>query len=461
MAGWFVTDPKGASTKHFRISYALGMQADRRPPHPDATHRFSRDLMFRKFQLYGFLKNLRFFDPFLVLFFREAGFSFLQIGVLYSIREISTNVLEIPTGIVADAFGRRRAMLASFSSYIGSFLVFYFVPEFWAYALAMVLYAFGETFRSGTHKAMILEHLRLEGIVDCRVAYYGRTRAASQFGSAIASLIAAGLVFYTGQYRIVFLASTVPYVLGLILIATYPRRLDGEHASAPSATSQRALGSLRDAVCNLVRMIRSPILLRGLLNSALFDATFKSTKDYLQPLLQALALSLPILVSLASERRTALVIGILYFGIYVVTSLASAHAGSFVRRSHSLPVAVNLSFLVGIGLLAVGGVAGWAGWPSIAAAAFLGIYLMQNVRRPVMVGYISDLLSHRAMATGLSVESQWRTLIMAAAAPVLGLAADRWGVGQAILAAACVALLVYPLLWARTSDGPNKMASPW
>ena len=434
------------------MPYALGMATNRTSPPPSASHRFPRDLMFRKFQLYGFLKNLRFFDPFLILFFREAGFSFLQIGVLYSVREISTNLLEIPTGILADAFGRRRAMLVSFSSYIASFLVFYFVPEFWAYALAMVFYAFGETFRSGTHKAMILEHLRLEGLVGCRVAYYGRTRAASQFGSAIASLIAAGLVFYSGRYRIVFLASTVPYILGLLLIATYPRRLDGESTSASVATSRRAFGSLIEAIRNLLRMVRSPVLLRGLLNSALFDATFKSTKDYLQPLLQTLALSLPILVSLASEQRTAVVIGVLYFGIYAVTSLASAHAGAFARRSRSLSVAVNVSFLAGIGLLAVGGAAGWAGWPSIAAAAFLGVYLVQNVRRPVMIGYISDLLSHRTMATGLSVESQLKTLAMAAAAPLLGLVADHWGVGQAVLLAACATLLLYPALRARAID---------
>ena len=32
-------------------------------------------LLFR-FSLYGFLKNLRFFEPFLILFFRDAGLSF-------------------------------------------------------------------------------------------------------------------------------------------------------------------------------------------------------------------------------------------------------------------------------------------------------------------------------------------------------------------------------------------------
>jgi len=87
----------------------------------------TRDLQYWKFRTYGFLKNLRFFDPFLILFLREAGLSFLAIGTLISIREIATNILEIPTGVLADAFGRRKAMLFGFSAYLLSFIVFYLV----------------------------------------------------------------------------------------------------------------------------------------------------------------------------------------------------------------------------------------------------------------------------------------------------------------------------------------------
>jgi len=179
-----------------------------------------RDLQFRKFRAYGFLKNLRFFDPFLILFLREAGLSFLAIGTLISIREIATNILEIPTGVMADAFGRRKAMLFGFSAYLLSFVLFYLGSSFWMFAIAMIAFAFGETFRSGTHKAMILEHLRICGCEDRKVFYYGKTRAASQLGSALASLIAAALVFWTGSFRIIFLASTVPYILNLLLLAS-------------------------------------------------------------------------------------------------------------------------------------------------------------------------------------------------------------------------------------------------
>ncbi|HNU24356.1 MAG TPA: MFS transporter, partial [Mesotoga sp.] len=82
-----------------------------------------RDSQFYRFAAYGFLKNLRFFDPFLILFFREMGLSFLQIGTLISVREVATNFLELPTGIIADLYGRRLSMVLSMVSYLSSFIV--------------------------------------------------------------------------------------------------------------------------------------------------------------------------------------------------------------------------------------------------------------------------------------------------------------------------------------------------
>lgn len=404
-----------------------------------------KDTMFWKFRLYGFLKNLRFFDPFLILFLREMGLSFLEIGLLYSIREICTNILEIPTGVLADAFGRRKAMLASFSAYLASFALFYALPTFWAYAVAMILFAVGETFRSGTHKAMILEHLRQCGRECERVAYYGLTRAASQLGSAFAALIAGGLVLYTGSFRIVFLASMGPYVLGLILFLTYPKSLDGTRTSLPGAWRARAVERLKLALRDSIAAFRQPGLLRGLLSSAGFDALFKSTKDYLQPILQAQALALPVFLALTGDQRVAILVGATYFVIYVGTSFASSRAGRVAERARSLSSAVNLTYAFGLAALALAGGFAWIGIPAVAIAGYLAVHVIQNLRRPMLVGYLSELLSHRTMATGLSVESQIRTLLMAGMAPLLGYMADRFGVGVAVLMIAAFGLFLLPL----------------
>ena len=189
---------------------------------------FNKDLQYYKFCLYGFLKNLRLFDAFILLFFLETGLSFLQIGTIYTVREIFVNILEIPSGIVADALGRRRAMIFSFIAYIISFVIFYFATHYFLFVIAIFFYAFGDAFRTGTHKAMIFEYLKIKNWEDQKVYYYGHTRSASQIGSAISSLIAATIVFYTGTFRVIFIFSVIPYFLDLLLMISYPKELDGD-----------------------------------------------------------------------------------------------------------------------------------------------------------------------------------------------------------------------------------------
>lgn len=402
---------------------------------------FKKDTMFYRFSAYGFLKNLRFFEPFLILLFRDAGQSFTQIGLLYAIRDISTNVLEIPTGVFADVFGRRKSMVMAFAAYIAAFIVFYAFSNFYLFALAMVLFGAGEAFRSGTHKALILEYLKQNNLTHLKVDYYGYTRSASQMGSAVNSLIAAAIVFYTGNYRYMFLAATVPYVLDLFNLMTYPKELDGD--LNPDRTRASISAQTKETLAAFGAMFKHSDALRAIGNSAGFMGFFKSTKDYLQPILQAYALALPLFVSLDDTRRSAVLIGLVYFVIYLLTSYASRHAAPFSRRFGNLGRAINGTFLLGGIFLLIAGLAAQEHWAIISIVVFLGFYILQNLRRPMNVGYISDQIASKVMASGLSVESQLTTILMAVLAPILGALADNFGVGAAlaIFGAAMLALL--------------------
>ena len=407
---------------------------------------FPKDKMYFKFCLYGFLKNQRFFDPFIILFFREMGMSFLSIGTLFSLREIATNILEIPTGVIADSYGRRKSMISAFSAYLISFCLFYFFNHFYIYAFAMILFAAGEAFRSGTHKAMILEYLRIKGWEDWKVEYYGHTRSVSQFGSAISSLIAIAIVFSANSYRPVFLMSMIPYVFGLLLMFTYPKYLDGEILKLKGKWGGNIKRRFGATLVEFKGMFINREAMKAIFNSSVFDGFFKSSKDYLQPILKAQALALPIFLYLAKKQRIAVVVGIVYFFLYILTSLASRNAGRFVNKIKSLTLAINLTYIVGGVLLLISGISASFNLPSIAVLVFVLFYITQNLRRPMNVGYISDNISHKTMASGLSVESQIKTILMAILAPVIGLLADRFGVGVALIIVAILFLLTFPFI---------------
>ncbi len=149
--------------------------------------RFRKDPLLWRFSLYGFLKNQQYYEPFFFLVLQGKGLSFFLIGLLFSFREICVNVMGIPAGFLADLYGRRRALVLCFGAYILAFLGFALTRGLPCLFLSMFAFAVGESFRSGTHKAMIFHHLRLTGREAEKAIVYGITRSWSKTGSAVSS----------------------------------------------------------------------------------------------------------------------------------------------------------------------------------------------------------------------------------------------------------------------------------
>ena len=389
--------------------------------------------------MYGFLKNLRFFEPFLILFFLEKELSFVQIGTLYAVREIATNLLEIPTGFLSDALGRRRTMMASFLFYIFSFLVFYKCYSFWILLVAMVLYAVGEAFRTGTHKAMIFDYLKNQGWTDQKVYYYGHTRSWSQFGSAISSLLAAGIVVLSGNYHTVFLFAILPYLLDLILIASYPKSLDGP---VYKLERRKLLLRFRHLLRTFWDTFKNPATLKIANSLSLHSGYFKAVKDYLQPILQTLALGLPIFLLYDDKQRSSLVIGVVYFLIYLITSFSSRYAGKVASYFSNLQNPLNLTISIGLLSGVMSGVAYYFGWPGFAIVFFIMIYIIENLRKPIGIGHFADNIEDDILAVALSAQSQMSTLWGAFIAISIGALVDWLGVGLGIFFVSVLLLLL-------------------
>ena len=402
-----------------------------------------KDLQLFKFSAYGFLKNQRFFDIFIFLFFLEQGISFLQIGTLISIREIAILIFEIPTGFVADSLGRRGSMVFAFLSYILSFVIFFFFPGFLLYIVAMIFFALGDAFRTGTHKAMILHYLKLNDLLHLKVEYYGYTRSWSQMGSALAALIAGGIVLFSGEYKYIFLGSIIPYILALILMLTYPKELDGtrEHKEGLINNMRH---NFEITFTSLKLSFKEPLLRKALINSAIFDGLFKTVKDYLQPILQMVILSIPLLLGM--EKRESILIAIVYCILYILTSYASRNSGKLKNKLSSLSVAVNCTYFAGVSFVFLAGLFFIINLKIIIIILFIMLYILQNLRRPINIGFISENISHDVMASGLSVESQLKTIFVAVMSPLMGFIADSINIGTAFIILSSLTLLILPLI---------------
>ena len=398
--------------------------------------------MLFRFSLYGFLKNQQYYDPFLILFFRQAGLSFSLIGLLVGFREVLINLFEVPSGALADLYGRRRCMIFSFCAYIASFTVFAFSSATWHFFAAMSLFALGDAFRTGTHKAMIFGYLLREGRSDEKTRYYGVTRSFSKLGSAVSVVVASAIVFVAAGlqadaglavYRYLFLASIAPYVVGLINFAGYPDFLD-------AAAGRRAM-SVRHVLGHLYRVGREAItasrMRRLMIESMGFEGTYKVAKDYLQPIIMIAALSLPMFAGLGNIQRTAGLILVVYVALHLLESLSARRseavrlrAGGAERGARFLwwvNLFVFAAIAAGLGLeWRLGETAAGLGL-AVAIIGFVALAVLQNLWRPIQIGRFSAAGAPADGATVLSIESQAKSVSAAILAPLLGLAVDWFG----------------------------------
>jgi hypothetical protein len=183
-----------------------------------------------------------------------------------------------------------------------------------------------------------------------------------------------------------------------------------------------------------------------MLSAASYIAVFKVVKDYLQPILKTTALSIPIFLAYKSEQKSALVIGIAYFFIFLLTSTASRHAWRIEEKFKNLGKSIDVSYLSGVLSIGISGVLLWLDYPALASITFVGLYLFQNIRRTLMVSFLSELISSNVMASGLSAESQIQTILIVLYAPVLGWIIDCCGIYGGLIITSSLFILLFPFL---------------
>ena len=378
--------------------------------------------MLFRFSLYGILKNQRYYDPFLILAFREKGLSFLQIGILIGFREVVTNLFEVPSGAVADLYGRRRSMIFSFSAYIASFVTFALSNSLLPLFGGMFFFGLGEAFRSGTHKAMIFDWVRFEGRSDEKTKIYGYTRSWSQMGSAISVLIAGALVFYRGNFTDIFWFSIIPYALNIVNFLGYPAALDGDRKSEISLKAVTVfLGKA------LKQSLQFSPLRRLIIESMGFDGMYKACKDYLQPILKQTAIGLPILLAFNAEKRAALLVAGVYFVLHFLSAFASRHSHKIADWRGGDDGAARFIWWVNGAIFVFLIPALWFGWYPAMIALFVGLAILVNFWRPVQISRFNAHSTPEMNATVLSIESQSQSVATIVLAPLLGWTVDLVG----------------------------------
>jgi hypothetical protein len=232
----------------------------------------------------------------------------------------------------------------------------------------------------------------------------------------IASLVSIGLVLYLPEIRFLFLVAIIPYILDLLLILSYPNTLNQKRDISFSFKS-----FIKHNIDNIKYTFKTSSVRNAVFNSASYQATFKTIKDYIQPILVSMSMGLLIFNQFDEDEHTKIYIGIIYAIIYLISAISSRNAYRIksVGRPSALIAYIWLFTAIVIGTLSF-----FLDSLLIVGFMFMLLYVMMNIRKPIMVERIGDVTDDDKRATVLSVEAQTSSLLIVIFAPLIGLLAD-------------------------------------
>jgi MFS family permease len=156
----------------------------------------------------------------ITLFYISRGVSIEQIFYLGIIWSITTLVTEVPTGYLADRFGRKNTLLLGTVLLILSWLFSFMAHGFVSFAGIFVLMSFSYSCFSGTEEALIYDSLKETGREKEITKYNGRIIAAQHifniFMPAIGAFVAQGLT--ETQFQVLIVVNIIAISGGFLLL---------------------------------------------------------------------------------------------------------------------------------------------------------------------------------------------------------------------------------------------------
>ncbi|MDT0165766.1 MFS transporter [Actinotalea sp. AC32] len=366
------------------------------------------------------------------LFLLDAGLTNLEAFAANAFFTLGMVVFEIPTGVVADARGRRTSYLLGTVVLAASTLLYYALwvahGPFWLWAVVSVLLGLGFTFFSGATEAWLVDALAATGYAGELETVFGRAQSVG--GAAmLVGAVGGGVLAQATSLGVPFLVR-VAALLGLAVVAAVAMHDLGftPDRSVPAREAVRTIlrSSVEHGLGNPpVRwlMLAAP-LVSGVgiyafyaLQPYLLDLYGDDDAYWVAGLAAAIVAGSRMAGGLLAARLRTLV-------ARRTTALALATAASCVALAS---LAVTRSFAVALALVVAWG-------------------LVEAATAPIRQAYLNDLIPSRQRATVLSFDSLMASSGGVVVQPALGRAADLAGYGTSYAAGALVQLAAVPFL---------------
>lgn len=149
------------------------------------------------------------------LFWEQRGMTVLMVVLCEIIYAVSIVIFEIPTGVFADKFGRKKLLVFGAVLSMFEFIILLFAYHFWTFAMVVILAGISSACTSGALNALLYDSLVTVNKQRSFEKIVGRMNSIDFFGSLIAALSGSVLAKYFG-FEFNYIVSAVSMFLALI-----------------------------------------------------------------------------------------------------------------------------------------------------------------------------------------------------------------------------------------------------
>lgn len=218
----------------------------------------------RWYYIYVALSALRLDGAIWILYFQERGLSLLEVAIAEVFYHLSIFIGEIPTGSIADLWGRKRSMLigsvlaalTSVGALFGSGVVFVCALFF--------LWGLSATFQSGANRSLLYDSCQAAGMTERFSAILGKVIAIEVAASSLAVFLGGAIASFS--YSAVYVLRAVVLLLSVGAIAM----MKEPEIWSQSEPKPGILRQVRESL-SLVR--HNPLVLRLVVYGVLFWST--------------------------------------------------------------------------------------------------------------------------------------------------------------------------------------------
>ncbi|TNB74944.1 MFS transporter [Arthrobacter sp. BB-1] len=366
------------------------------------------------------------------LFLLDAGLSNLEAFAANAFFTAGMVLFEVPTGVVADSWGRRVSFLLGTVTLAGStflyFLLWQFSAPFWWWAVVSVLLGLGFTFFSGAVEAWLVDALRFSGYEGGLETVLGRGQMVSGV-AMLAGSVAGGVIAQASNLGVPFLLRVG--VLGAMFAVAFLLMHDVGFTPERSAHPLRATRAvLRASVDNGLK--NPPV--RFIMLAAPFT---EGVGIYVFYALQ------PYLLQLFGDPRAYAVAGLaaaLVAGADIVGGWMAPRVRNLVKRRTSVLIATNVvSALILVALMFTS-----IFWLALVLLALWAV--VSSAGTPVRQAYLNDMIASKQRATVLSFDSLMGSAGGVVVQPLLGRTADLYGYPASLAVGGAVQLIAAPFI---------------